>query len=595
MNRRRFLQRLSGALGAAGTVVSGFWGHPARASERERPVHVVVVGAGPAGLSAALELVERGVFVTVVEAAGQVGGKAKGWTELLEGEAVDVEAGVHRWTDRYVHLTDLLTRYGLGDGVRRVSAADVAMRIDGHAGVDLHSGGLRRALSRRAKALGGASYGKARAVAQAWRARLQSDPEGAREAIGTHGLADWHAFIREAAEAGAHLLPRDLVANVLAPAEYFSQPETLDALTFALGEPLDAATYLADGNPQTLFWEPLASAFRAQRGKLRLSTRVHSLLVENQRVVGVRIGEEERAWRVNGPLEAGWSQIDDPKDTVFVGRLADGSLAALDGRCTHAGCAVGLADDGGFACPCHGGRYDSLGRPVSGPPPRPLERGRVEEDADGVVVRLGGTLEDLRADAVILAVDAATLGMLCADLVPRTRKLSTTRHVVGRFWFDQDVEPQRAAIIRTERAPTASSGFLLHRLQAQPRAWAEDSGGSVIELQAAGPFGRLPADERTALLDALEADCRTIWPELRTATLQKRTLSDGHSFTHFVPGWYRAAVQVDTRVPGLFAAGDHIVLDRDCQRMERAVTTGRLAANGVLAENGLELAPILPG
>ncbi len=579
------------------TVLSGVWAATAGAAERDRPVHVVVVGAGPAGLAAAIELVERGVLVTLVEAAGQVGGKAKGWTEDLDGTPVDVEAGVHRWTERYVHLNDLLARYGLDEHVRRVPGRDVAMRIDGHAGVDLRGRALRRVLSKRARALGGAGYGKARSVARAWRARLQIDPDGAREAIGTHGLAEWHTFLRKAAEAGAHMLPRDLVSDVLAPAEYFSRPETLDALTFALGEPLDSTTYVAGGNPQTLFWEPLAAAFRAQRGKLRLATRVDSLIVENQRVVGVRVGEEERAWRLVPPIETGWSRIDDPHESVFLGRLADGSLAAIDGRCTHAGCGVGLADDGGFACPCHGGRYDATGSPVAGPPPRPLERGRVEaiEGSEEVVVKLGGTLEDLRADAVILAVDAKTLGALCADLVPRTRKLSTTRHVVGRFWFDRDVDPGRAPVLRTERAPTASAGFLLHRLQQGAEEWAAESGGAVVELQAAGPFGRVPEDAREALLDALEADCRTIWPELRTANRVKRALADGRTFTHFVPGWYQAAVQVDTRVPGLYAAGDHIVLDRDCQRMERAMTTGRLAANAVLSEHGLPTAPILPG
>jgi isorenieratene synthase len=593
VNRRHFLQRLGGALGTLTTAASGVWG-TARAAERERPLHVVVVGAGPAGLAAAIELVERGVFVTLVESAGQVGGKAKGWTEDLDGTAVDVESGVHRWTERYVHLNDLFVRYGLDEHVQRVRPSDVAMRIDGHAGVDLRGGALRRVLSQRARALGGASYRRARAVARAWRARLQIDPDGAREAIGTHGLAEWHTFLRQAAEAGAHMLPRDLVAQTLAPAEYFTRPETLDALTFALGEPLDSETLVADGNPQELFWEPLAAAFRAQRGKLRLSTRVDSLIVDNQRVVGVRVGERERSWRVERPTETGWMPVEGAEESVFVGRLADGTLAAIDGRCTHAGCGVGLADDGGFACPCHGGRYDTTGTPIAGPPPRPLERGRVEEDGDGVVVKLGGTLEDLAADAVILAVDARTLGTLCAELVPRTRKLSTTRHVVGRFWFDRDVTSDRASVVRTERAATASAGFLLHRLQASARQWAAANGGSVIELQAAGPFGRLSGDPRTALLDALEADCRLIWPELRTATLKKRALADGHEFTHFVPGWYRAAVQVDTRVPGLYAAGDHIVIDRDCQRMERAVTTGRMAANAVLSEHGLPTAPILP-
>src|SRR5512139_3357579 len=39
--------------------------------------HVVVVGAGPAGLVAALRLRERGLRVTLVERAGAAGGRAR--------------------------------------------------------------------------------------------------------------------------------------------------------------------------------------------------------------------------------------------------------------------------------------------------------------------------------------------------------------------------------------------------------------------------------------------------------------------------------------------------------------------------------------
>lgn len=51
----------------------------------------------------------------------------------------------------------------------------------------------------------------------------------------------------------------------------------------------------------------------------------------------------------------------------------DGSLMALSSQCTHLGCLVNWdANRKEFLCPCHGGRYDVLGRPISGPPPAPL-------------------------------------------------------------------------------------------------------------------------------------------------------------------------------------------------------------------------------
>jgi menaquinol-cytochrome c reductase iron-sulfur subunit len=48
---------------------------------------------------------------------------------------------------------------------------------------------------------------------------------------------------------------------------------------------------------------------------------------------------------------------------------------AITSRCAHVGCPVRWVDAAErFICPCHGGVYDLLGRPVGGPPVRPLDR-----------------------------------------------------------------------------------------------------------------------------------------------------------------------------------------------------------------------------
>lgn len=46
-------------------------------------------------------------------------------------------------------------------------------------------------------------------------------------------------------------------------------------------------------------------------------------------------------------------------------------LAAISTTCTHLGCTVGLSETG-FACPCHGSRFDVDGTVTGGPAPRPL-------------------------------------------------------------------------------------------------------------------------------------------------------------------------------------------------------------------------------
>ena len=53
----------------------------------------------------------------------------------------------------------------------------------------------------------------------------------------------------------------------------------------------------------------------------------------------------------------------------------DTKYIAITSRCAHLGCPVRWVDAAErFICPCHGGVYDLLGRPVGGPPVRPLDR-----------------------------------------------------------------------------------------------------------------------------------------------------------------------------------------------------------------------------
>lgn len=57
-----------------------------------------------------------------------------------------------------------------------------------------------------------------------------------------------------------------------------------------------------------------------------------------------------------------------------------GELKALEGVCTHLDCTVQHRPDLGIIwCACHNGRYDHDGGNISGPPPRPLTKFKVDE------------------------------------------------------------------------------------------------------------------------------------------------------------------------------------------------------------------------
>ena len=80
--------------------------------------HVVVVGAGIAGLAAAAGLVERGVTVDVVEREPYLGGRVGGWTDKAgHGADLPMNRGFHAFFRQYYNLRDLLRRIDSGLGM----------------------------------------------------------------------------------------------------------------------------------------------------------------------------------------------------------------------------------------------------------------------------------------------------------------------------------------------------------------------------------------------------------------------------------------------------------------------------------------------
>lgn len=84
--------------------------------------------------------------------------------------------------------------------------------------------------------------------------------------------------------------------------------------------------------------------------------------------------------------------------------ISDDLFVAL-GICTHLGCipkfVSRLPDEGisGFYCPCHGGKYDNIGRRLGGPPPENLRLVPYRIDGSRVVIgteRFGGYGENIR-------------------------------------------------------------------------------------------------------------------------------------------------------------------------------------------------------
>ncbi|MEV7521644.1 Rieske (2Fe-2S) protein [Streptomyces sp. NPDC091371] len=113
-----------------------------------------------------------------------------------------------------------------------------------------------------------------------------------------------------------------------------------------------------------------------------------------------RHGDSEKlpeAKKVTDELAPGQSvafRFPGDEDRAVAVRLTDGSLVGYSAVCTHLACAVLWREDRGadgeLYCPCHEGVFDArTGEVTAGPPPRPLPRIFLTEEADGSVWAVG--------------------------------------------------------------------------------------------------------------------------------------------------------------------------------------------------------------
>lgn len=105
--------------------------------------HVVVVGAGIAGLAAAAGLAERGVTVEVLERESNLGGRVAGWTEHLAdgplaGTDVANNRGFHAFFRQYYNLRMLLRRSD--PQLQRLRAVEDYPLVDGEGRQDTFRG-----------------------------------------------------------------------------------------------------------------------------------------------------------------------------------------------------------------------------------------------------------------------------------------------------------------------------------------------------------------------------------------------------------------------------------------------------------------------
>jgi cytochrome b6-f complex iron-sulfur subunit len=107
-------------------------------------------------------------------------------------------------------------------------------------------------------------------------------------------------------------------------------------------------------------------------------------------------------YRFLAPGAGGGAPVEIPVDEISSGGTAyfqyggapgillrgeDGTLRAFSLVCTHLACTViWNGEKREFHCPCHDGFFDGEGRVLSGPPPAPLDRWKVEVQGNKVII-----------------------------------------------------------------------------------------------------------------------------------------------------------------------------------------------------------------
>ncbi|TKS99087.1 FAD-dependent oxidoreductase [Streptomyces lasalocidi] len=207
------------------------------------------------------------------------------------------------------------------------------------------------------------------------------------------------------------------------------------------------------------------------------------------------------------------------------------------------------------------------------------------------------TAED-HHDAVVLALDPGAL----RDLVQRSdglgdpawrERLARLRtappFLVTRLWLDRPVRADRPGFLGTSGYGPLDNVSVLDRWEGEAARWAARTGGSVLELHAYALPG---AGDREARQKELVAELHRVYPETGPA----RVVDVRHEWRADCPlfpvGGYDDRPAVRTSTPGLVLAGDAVRTGLPVALMERAATSGFLAANALLHGWGLRGHPL---
>ena len=588
------------------------------------PKQAVVVGGGLAGISAALELARRNFEVTLVEASPSLGGKLTGWNIDALGETFPVEHGFHGFFDQYYNMNDMVDSAGV--------SADLFMPSPGYP--VLFNGTAVEVFGQTPKLF---PFNILSVIGQS---RTLDIASFLRDSRGLSPVAemfryrydrtfhdfdsiDFMTYCRR-----GEVLPAfvDTVLHPFADAtmnrmEVLSAAEAMRYFHFYfMGSPEGLRFRITTRDCMSVLIDPLERKLAAMGVKVLKGTRAEGLELEAGRVAAVRLEGDSGTGtatvstirRSDVPL-SGWLEVQaDGGVPLLVARRA-GSWVAFDARCTHMGCPVRPeGQTGGFLCPCHAGRFDAAGRPVSGPPGAPLAALKVREAGEhlvlerqadeGALASVSG-LKALRCDYCVVASNVRgskallrDAGAASPDFGRQVASLGEADpYAVWRVWLDRPLRAAKFPFYTVSGYTYTDSISLYSSFQEPFISWARKHGGCVAELHAYA-IAQEQVRPEGEIRDTMLRELHDVFPESRSARVLHEIFMMQSNFSRWAPGDHALRPGVETPFDNLFLAGDWVGTEAPVFLMEAAVFTGRMAANGIAAKESLRQTalPIVP-
>jgi carotenoid phi-ring synthase / carotenoid chi-ring synthase len=575
---------------------------------------VAVVGGGLAGLAAAYELSHRGFQVTLLERSPQLGGKIASWPIQVGNESFRMEHGFHGFFPQYYNLWGLVDELNVQANFLSLDFYSVVYRGDryrpevfrpSHSAFPWNIVDLAVSSGNRLKwGLNLVNEGHW----QVFREITGFHPRKSYDRLDQISVADWvqHDFPRGLYD--LYFLP--FAKSSLNAPDVLSAAELMQFFHFYFfGNPEGLAFRGTRQDMGTSLVEPIAQSIRNNGGQIVTGTTIRNVQWQAGQIASLSYDRGSQPavpfWTTANPVLNRENQESNPVryygagDEVYAVR--NNSQEALSLTCTHQGCTVQPQEDGSFHCPCHGAMFDADGQVLRGPAERNLARFRVAQHQDDRLQLVAAAPENtvsetLQADYYVFATDVPGLQQIFSratgDVQPDVQQQVANLTVadpfaVARFWFDRDFPWQNSNFTSLSGYRLTDSITLYHRIQDDYIAWAERTGGSVVELHAYC-YKEKEFPTQAALLQTFEQELYEVVPELRGATVLHRELVNQKNFSGYPPGSYADRPETNTPVANLLFAGDWVKMPFPCGLMERAISSGLLAANAILEQEGLQ-------